>query len=95
MSALKIGGSPFRPASGVSGGKKTEAKAETNGASPSRGTYDTTDLHPNRLAVMPRMSALGSQNAQQAQGSAVETLLKESAAEVDDYFSNAYGFEKK
>lgn len=97
MSAFKIGGSPFRPANGVSGGKKPGAvKADGTAAEPlsKAGAYDTVKLRGNPLAVMPRMSAVGSQPAQQAQGKTVESLLKDSSAELDSYFASAYGFKE-
>ena len=94
MSAFKIGGSRFNPASGVSNTKKNElAKAEEEQfAQRKGGGFDTVKL--NRLAVMPRMSAAAGQSAERLRGEAVESLLKDSAAELDDYFSEAYGFKK-
>lgn len=95
MSAFKIGGSPFRPANGVSNTQKPEKKVgETGTAAAKNGEFDTVNFRANRLAVMPRMSSLGTQSAQQAQGKAVESLLKDSAAELDDYFAGAYGFKE-
>lgn len=97
MSAFKIGGSPFRPANGVSGGKKPEAaKADGSVAAPSPkgGAYDTLRLRDNPLAVMPRMSSVGRESAQQVQSKTVESLLKDSSAELDGYFASAYGFKE-
>ena len=92
MSAFKIGGSLFRPASGVSNSKKPEAKEPVKSAGPPKGGYDTVKL--NRLAVMPRMSSLDGQSAERLQSGTVESLLKESTEELDDYFAKAYGFKE-
>lgn len=94
MSAFKIGGFSFRSANGVSNVKKPENKAEEKDASPSQGKVDSVELRANRLAVMPRMSTISGQTAQHVQGETMESLLKDSAAELDDYFSKAYGFDK-
>lgn len=93
MSAFKIGDSPFRPTGGVSNSKKPEPKAEEKAAAPLKGAYDMVNVRANRLAAMPRMGAVGRQSAQHVRGGAVESLLKESAAELDDYFTGAYGFD--
>ena len=92
MSAFKIGGSRFSPASGVSGPRKKEtAKAAAEqSAQPKSGGFDTVKL--NKIAVMPRMSAASGQSAERLRGEAVESLLRADAAELDDYFSEAYGF---
>ena len=90
MSAFKIGGSLFRPSPGVSGGKKQEGKAPAENAAPQKNGFDTVKL--NKLAVMPRMSSMTGQGAERLQSEAVEALLKDSAAEMDDYFTEAYGF---
>ncbi len=93
MSAFQIGNSPFRPTQGVTGGKKPERKAEET-AAPRKGSFDQGSFHANPLAVMPRMSALGGQTAQLERGEAVESLLRDSSAELDDYFTKAYGFKE-
>ena len=54
---------------------------------------DTASVNPNRLAVMPRMSAISSGGAQQIKSETVESMLRDSAAELDDYFTKAYGFD--
>ncbi len=94
MSAFKIGGSPFRSPSGVAGGKRPESKVKPESAAPaSKNAYDTASFQTNRLAVMPRMSTVGGPSAQRVPGEAVESLLRDSAAELDDYFTKAYGFD--
>lgn len=93
MSTFKIGGSPLRPAAGVSNGKKVEKKTERQDAAPTKGGFDRTSINRNPLAVMPRMSTFGGQDAKQVQSAAVETLLRDSAKELDDYFTKAYGFD--
>lgn len=93
MSVFKIGGSQFRPTGGVSGGREAEKKPEEKSAA-SKSGYDTVKFRDNRLAVMPRMSAVGGESSQRLRGETVETLLKASAPELDDYFSRAYGFDK-
>lgn len=99
MTAFKIGSSPIKPANGAAGAKKLEKaapeKIAPEKAAPVRAGFDTANVDPNRLAVMPRMSALGGESAQRVKGGAVESLLRGSAAEMDDYFSRAYGFEKE
>ncbi len=94
MSAFKIDGSLFRPAPGISGSKKTEKDSAGKSAAPSMGGFDRTSFNRNPLAVMPRMSTVGGQNAQHVQGETVETMLRDSAAELDDYFTKAYGFDE-
>lgn len=95
---VKIGGSPLKNVPGVAGGKKAERKPAQEKlapekAAPSRGGFDTASVNANRLAVMPRMSALGGEDAKRVQSAAVETLLHDSAKELDDYFTKAYGFD--
>lgn len=94
MSAFKIGGFSFRSTNGVSGAKKPESKTDEKAAAPSSGKTDSVELRPNRLAVMPRMSTINGQTVQHARSETVESLLKDSAAELDEYFSKAYGFDK-
>lgn len=93
MTDFKIGGAPLRPTPEAAGAKKTTAKEQAReAAAPSKGGFDTASVNPNRLAVMPRMSKIGGESAQCIQGEAVETLLRDAAAELDDYFTKAYGF---
>lgn len=92
MSVFKIGDSPFRPASGVANGKKAEPRSAGADAAPVKGGFDAVDLRANPLAVMPRMSAVESRTAQRLQSGSVESLLKASAAELDGFFTDAYGF---
>ena len=92
MSAFKIGGSPFRPTSDITAGKKPKSKETAQSDAPSKSAFDTASVHPNRLAVMPRMSTVSGNTAQHVQGGTVESMLRDSAAELDDYFSRAYGF---
>lgn len=94
MTAFKIEGSSFKPTGGISKNKKPEAKKEGESAAQSRGAYDTVRFRDNRLAVMPRMSAVSGNTTRHVQGETVESLLKDSAAELDDYFSQAYGFKE-
>ena len=94
MSVFKIGGSSIRPMSGASGGAKTEKKTAQD-PSPSKSGFDTASINANPLAVMPRMSLIRENSAQHLQGETVETLLRNSAAELDDYFTAGYGFDEK
>lgn len=94
MSTFKIGGFSTRPASEITGSKKLKGKESTQqSAAPSKGAFDTASVNPNRLAVMPRMSAISSGGAQQIKSETVESMLRDSAAELDDYFTKAYGFD--
>ncbi len=95
MSAFRIGGFSFRPASGVAAEKKVKPQETAQSEAPRKGGFDTANVNAGPLAVMPRMGAVGDSAAQQAKGSAVETLLRDSAAELDDYFAGAYGFDRK
>ena len=95
MSAFKIGGFSFRPSHGVSSVKKPNRKAIESSKELSRSKVDSMEFRPNRLAVMPRMSSISGKTAQHLQSESVESLLKDSAAELDDYFSKAYGFGKE
>lgn len=93
MSAFTIGESPFRPAAGVTGSRKPQEKeAPQNGAAPARASFDTATITPGALAAMPRLGAVGGQDAQRVQSETVEGLLRDSAAELDDFFTGAYGF---
>lgn len=93
MSAFKIGDSLFRPTSNVSKTKKTKATDESKSPALSRSAFDTAGISANPLTVMPRMSSIGGQDTQRLQSEAVESFLRESAAELDDYFTRAYGFD--
>lgn len=92
MSISKIGDPLFRPTNGVTNSKKLEKKPEEKNAELSKSAYDSVKFRDNRLAVMPRMSSVSGESAQRMQSETVESLLKDSAAELDDYFSMAYGF---
>ena len=94
MTAFKIGGSSFRPAQGASNSKKPETRSGEADAAPVKGGLDSMDFRANPLAVMPRMSSVGGQTAQHVQGGTVETLLKDQASALDDYFTDAYGFKE-
>jgi len=95
MSAFKIGGLPSRPASEITGSKKLKTKESVQqSAEPSRSAFDAASVNPNRLAVMPRMSTITSIGVQQIKSEAVESVLRDSAAELDGLFTKAYGFEK-
>ncbi|MBE7007929.1 MAG: hypothetical protein E7422_02080 [Ruminococcaceae bacterium] len=93
MSPFKIGDSQFRPVSNVSG-KKLKEKEAPQSAPPSKSAFDTASVNSNRLAVMPRMSTVGGQDAQHVQSKTVESLLKDSAAELDEFFAKGYGFDE-
>lgn len=80
MSAFKIGGAPFRPASEVTAGRKPKTKESAQTAEPAKSGFDTADVNPNRLAVMPRMSTVGGNTARHVQGGTVESMLRDSAA---------------
>lgn len=94
MTAYKIGGPSFRPAQGVSKSKKPAAKPDETGAAPVKSGLDSMEHRANPLAVMPRMSGVGAQTAQHVQGGTVESMLRDQASELDDYFSGAYGFKE-
>lgn len=95
MSAFKIGGFPTRPTNGITGGGKLKEKESAQqSAAPSKGAFDTASVNPNRLAVMPRMSSISSGGAQHVKSETVESMLRDGAAELDEYFSKAYGFDK-
>lgn len=89
---FKIGDSHVRPTTAVTNGKKPEIKKEAESAAPQKGGFDTASFRKGPLAVMPRMSSVTSHASQEAQGKTVETLLKDSAAELDDFFTKGYGF---
>ena len=93
MSAFKIGGFAFRSWNGVFGLKKHEDKAEKKTVASTQRKTDSVELRPDRLAVMPRMSTIDRQTTQHIQGETIEAMLKDSAAELDTYFSAAYGFD--
>lgn len=92
MFSFKIGGSPVRPTSDAAAGKKLKTKETAQAAEPSRSGFDTAVVNTQRLTVMPRMSTVNGNSAQHVQGETVESMLRDSAKELDDYFSRAYGF---
>lgn len=95
MSAFKIGGFSSRPASEIAGGGKVKAREPARqSAAPSKSAFDTASVNPNRLAVLPRMSTITGGGTQHVKGEMVETLLRDNAAELDGYFSKAYGFDE-
>ena len=67
---------------------------EVRNSAPPRAGFDTASVDPNRLAVMPRISSVGGNSSQRVQGETVEALLRDSAAELDDFFTSAYGFKE-
>lgn len=93
MSVCRIGGTPFSPASNVTGGKKPKAKETAQSAALTRSAYDTAGIHSNPLAVMPRMSTVEGQSARHLRGEAMEKLLRDAAPELDAFFTAAYGFD--
>lgn len=94
MSIFQIGGSLFRPTNGVTNSKKPEKKPEEKDVELSKSAYDSVKFRDNPLAAMPRMSTVSGESAQRMRGETVESLLKDSATELDDYFSKAYGFKE-
>ena len=94
MTDFKIGGLPHQPTSGIAGGGTVREKETTQSAASARSGFDTASVNPNRLAVMPRISSVDGQSAQHVRGKTVESLLRDSAAELDDYFTMAYGFQE-
>lgn len=92
MTAFKIGGAPLQPVSGASQSKKPEAAAPGESASAPKGGFDTAAFRP--FAVVPRMGAAGGKEAERAHSAAVESMLRDSSAEIDDYFASAYGFKE-
>lgn len=92
MTAFKIGGAPLQPVSGASKSKTPEAAAPEESAAASKGGFDTAAFRP--FAAMPRMGAAGSKEAERARSAAVESMLRDSSAEIDDYFATAYGFKE-
>lgn len=92
MTAFKIGGAPLQPVSRASKNKAAEAAApEETGVAP-KGGFDTAAFRP--FAAMPRMGAAGGKEAERARSAAVESMLRDSSAEIDDYFASAYGFKE-
>ena len=92
MTAFKIGGAPLKPMSEVSKGKRPEAAAPEESAAAPKGGFDTAAFRP--FAAMPRMGAAGGKEAERARSAAVESMLRDSSAEIDDYFATAYGFKE-
>ena len=87
MTAFKIGGTPPRPGSGASKGKPAEAAAPEESAAAPKSGFDTAAFRP--FAAMPRMGAAGGKEAERTRSAAVESLLRDSSAEIDDYFTSA------
>ncbi|MBE6910343.1 MAG: hypothetical protein E7474_12345 [Ruminococcaceae bacterium] len=98
MSDFKINGLPPQPVTGGAGSGKVKAAETAKEAGsvkvPGRSGFDTASVNPNRLAVMPRMSTAAAESVQRMRGETVESLLRDSAAELDGYFTKAYGFEE-
>ena len=92
MTAFKIGGAPLKPMSEVSKGKRPEAAAPEESAAAPKGGFDTAAFRP--FAAMPRMGAAGGKEAERARSAAVESMLRDSSEEIDDYFASAYGFKE-
>ena len=93
MTAFKIGGAPLKPMSEVSKGKRPEAAAPEESAAAPKGGFDTAAFRP--FAGMPRMGAAGGgKEAERARSAAVESMLRDSSEEIDDYFASAYGFKE-
>lgn len=94
MTAFKIGGAPLQPVSGASKSKKPEAAAPEESAAAPKSGFDTAAFRP--FAAMPRMGmgAAGGKEAERARSAAVESMLRDASAEIDDYFASAYGFKE-
>ena len=92
MTAFKIGGAPLKPVSEVSKSKKPEAAALEESAAAPKSGFDTAAFRP--FAAMPRMGAAGGKEAERTRSAAVESLLRDSSEEIDDYFASAYGFKE-
>lgn len=92
MTAFKIGGAPIKPVSGAAQSKKSEATAPEEKASAPKGGFDTAAFRP--FAATPRMGAANGKEAERAHSAAVESMLRNSSAEIDDYFASAYGFKE-
>lgn len=92
MTAFKIGGAPLQPVSGASKGKKPETAAPEEAAAMPKSGFDTAAFRP--FAAMPRMGAVSGKEAERARSAAVESMLRDSSAEIDDYFAAAYGFKE-
>ena len=74
--------------------RKNERKSDEKSVAPSQNKIDAVQLRFNRLAVMPRMNTINGKSLQHMQSEAIESLLKNSAGELDEYFSKAYGFDQ-
>ena len=92
MTAVKIGGGPPKPVSGTPQSKKAGAAAPEENAAAPKGGFDTAAFRP--FAAMPRIGAAGGKEAERARSAAVESMLRDSSAEIDDYFASAYGFKE-
>ena len=93
MTAFKIGGAPPQPMSEISKSKKKpEAAAPEESAAAPKGSFDTAAFRP--FVAMPRMGTAGGKEAERTRSAAVESLLRDSSEEIDDYFASAYGFKE-
>ena len=92
MTAFKIGGGPPKPVSGASQRKKTEVAAQGESPAAPKSGFDTAAFRP--FAAMPRLGGADGKEAERARSAAVESLLRDSSAEIDDYFTAAYGFKE-
>lgn len=92
MTAFKIGGAPLQPVSGASKSKKPVAAAPEESTAAPKGGFDTAAFRP--FVAMPRMGAAGGKEAERTRSAAVESMLRDSSAEIDDYFASAYGFKE-
>lgn len=92
MTAFKIGGAPPQPVSGAAKSKKPETAAPEGSAAAPKGGFDTAAFRP--FAAMPRMGAADGKEAERTRSAAVESMLRDSSAEIDDYFAAAYGFKE-
>ena len=92
MTAFKIGGAPLQPVSGASKSKKPEAAAPEESAAAPKSGFDTAAFRP--FAAMPRMGAAGGEEAERTRSAAVESMLRDASAEIDNYFASAYGFKE-
>ena len=94
MTAFKIGGAPLQSVPGASKSKKPETATPGESAAAPKGGFDTAAFRP--FAAMPRMGmgAADGKEAERTRSAAVESLLRDSSAELDDYFATAYGFKE-
>ena len=92
MTAFKIGGAPLQSVPGASKSKIPETAVPEESAAAPKSSFDTAAFRP--FAAMPRIGAAGGKEAERARSAAVESLLRDSSAEIDDYFAAAYGFKE-